>query len=89
MGKGHDDIGTKLKTAPHVPTPYETLLHRVFFQTPAGKELLLKWREDIVNYMPVDINANPSDLQIGLGLGYLKLKQDIIRTIKRINEGGV
>jgi hypothetical protein len=88
MSNGFDDLSFEQKPVEYMPTPYETLLHRVFYQTDAGKELLLKWKEDLVNLMPIDVNSNPSDLQVGHNLGFIKLKQDIIRIVNRINSGG-
>jgi hypothetical protein len=88
MDNEFDKLGAKQRMPEFMPTPYETLLHRVFFQTDAGKELMLKWREDLVNLTLVDVNSNPSDLQVGHNLGYIKFKQDIIRIVNRINSGG-
>jgi len=83
-----DKLSLAPKMPEFIPTPYETLLHRVFFQTTAGQELMLKWEKDLIGLMVVDVNSNPTDLQVGHNLGYIKFKQDIIRIVNRINSGG-
>jgi len=59
------------------------LIHKVFAQTDAGKELLEIWQESLLVTPTVDPSYN--DLQIGMNEGFKTFIRNIILTVRKVN----
>lgn len=59
---------------------YSQLVHRVFVQTEAGKELLDKWKDDLL--MTPVANSNSTQIEVGINEGVHRFIRNIITTCK-------
>lgn len=60
----------------------DQLIHRVFEQTPAGKELLALWKEALI--MQPTVTANSTQFQAGIAEGNKEFIRNIYLTIASV-----
>ena len=82
-----DELGTSVKEVEYKPTSYEILIHQVFSQSAAGKELLEIWEKDLIHSRVID-PFETNQLKVGFDAGRRQERVNILNTIEKINTGG-
>ena len=86
MNEGFHDL-LEVPEKLEIISEYEKNVHKMLYQTEAGKKVMEHWKENLIKRPSVRMGQQHDLIDVGICVGYDNHKRDLLHIVDKINEG--